>query len=565
MKVFKQYMEKYDVKIMLKILLYYKKEVGVILLFLFFHIGFSYLPPLINAIIIDFGIYNKNVVILLSSVSGLYLISFFIEWVSIIKTKKESKIRFLIKKDLNNKILDFCMRSGKLQKTKGEIDTLLKQDCAVYTMLISNILEDVFGNIFGIAFIVFMLFSLQKKLATIIIMFQLGLIVFQLWGNQMMEKKSMLTRVKYVEFMDIVSEVIENMGIIVPVGAKRYEKARYNSSMINEFDEELKQTMFEMKITSGMSLFTTLVTCVILSIGGKYVIEGQMTLGRLLSFSQYSSIFLTPIIQLLSLPMQFSNNYSSIKSVSQILKFKRGSEEKNKSDVYNGNSISKIELKELSFRYNETYVLRTVNLVFEQGIINYVVGKSGIGKSTLADLITGRLKPNEGDILFGNMSIVGMDIEKISTYVTYVSQDSVIFKDTILNNIILDGEVDMNRVRQICIDCQIWKDIEDMEQGIYTKISGQGRNLSGGQKNRICLARALYMDRPIVVLDEVTAALDNQMESDLRRALMRYCKEKIFVVITHSKNFIAHRSNVYHVYENRIEQIVDKGDGGKDV
>ena len=126
------------------------------------------------------------------------------------------------------------------------------------------------------------------------------------------------------------------------------------------------------------------------------------------------------------------------------------------------------------------------------------------------------------------------------------------FHDSILNNIVLDTNVDMEWVKQVCKDCEILKDIEALPDGFETIIAEQGNNLSGGQKNRICLARALYMKKPILVIDEVTAGLDMITEKRVKENLKKYFRNKIVIIITHSPQFIIEESNVYSLENGKL-------------
>lgn len=211
-------------------------------------------------------------------------------------------------------------------------------------------------------------------------------------------------------------------------------------------------------------------------------------------------------------------------------------------------------MEELSFSYENNLIFQNINLSFKKGNVYYICGQSGTGKSTLLQLIAGQLMDYTGEIKYNDTSIKFMSPQNITEIVTFVTQDTILFNDTIINNIVLDKDIDYERVRNICYTCSILDDIEQLPDKFETELSEKGANFSGGQKSRICLARALYQDKPVLIIDEVTSGLDGITERNIRERLCRIAENKIVIIVTHSENFIIKKALIYTVDDHSIIQ-----------
>lgn len=541
--------KKYNFRLMFSFILKYKMYFTVMFLLSLFTCGATYIAPLINATIIDQGINDKNGFILACSVSSLFLLYLILEIISLLSFHLRNKTNFVIKKEIENQVLDYCFEKGRLIVSSGEIDTIIKRDVPCYISFICNFFIDIVKNICSVLFVLYMMLSLQWKLALIIIFLQIILTIIRLKQNLTLEQISLSSRNMFIDFMNVINEITTNIKNIIGTGAKKYLKRKYNVSMQTEFEIARKQTMFELKIASAFSLFSSFITCAILMIGGFFVIKEELTIGLLLSFSQYSSVFLNPVIELLNIPTELSSQYSSIKNVSDILEYMNDNGLNKNLTIKN---IRKIQLNNISFSYKDKKILNNLSFEFKTGNIYYIIGESGVGKSTLARLISGQLQPLSGQINYNEYSINQMSVEELTNYMAWVSQDTILFHDTILNNIVLDETIDMKRVREVCQACQILEYIDNLPLGFDTMLAEQGNNFSGGQKNRICLARAIYKNKPIIILDEVTSGVDKITEDKIKKGLKGYFANKIVIIITHSRQFILDPNSIYRLINGNL-------------
>lgn len=193
------------------------------------------------------------------------------------------------------------------------------------------------------------------------------------------------------------------------------------------------------------------------------------------------------------------------------------------------------------------------DFAIKKGYVTGFIGKNGMGKSTIFKLITKELRPNDGDIFIMDENIKDLNREDIYEKISIVAQKPMIFRDTILANIVLfenEDEIDYDRLDQAIKKSGLEPLINNLEKGYMTIIKDAGSNLSGGEMQRIEIARALYKDSPIILIDEATSALDLKMASEI---------EEIFASLDKTLISISHRRDIdYSKYYDKIIEIKDK-------
>ena len=218
-----------------------------------------------------------------------------------------------------------------------------------------------------------------------------------------------------------------------------------------------------------------------------------------------------------------------------------------------------IEVKNICKSFNGKTVLKDINILFEKGKTNLIIGESGSGKSTLIDLILGLLKPTNGQI-----KIDGYDIhESFKTLrawqnnIGYVSQQIYLTDDSIRNNIALgipSHEIDNNQIKKVIKECQLEDFIQELPNGVETIVGERGARISGGQRQRIGIARALYNNPSILVFDEATSALDNETEKSIV-SLIKKMNKKTVIIVAHRLSTVEHCELIIKLKGGNIENI----------
>lgn len=229
------------------------------------------------------------------------------------------------------------------------------------------------------------------------------------------------------------------------------------------------------------------------------------------------------------------------------------------STVYDSPSFSRsIVLDHVYFKYQETEILRDVNLEVLKGSVIGIVGKTGSGKSTLADILMGLLLPSDGQISIDGVLLNSNNVNYLRSLVAHVPQNIFLTDSSIISNIALGVEedlVDINRVMQCLSIAELDSYVESLENGIYSSVGENGVGLSGGQRQRIGIARALYMGKQILVLDEATSALDPETESKVMNNIHAYLEGVTVVMIAHRLSTLKKCSHVIMVESGQCKVI----------
>ena len=535
------FFKKYRIKTMFSFFMMYKRYYLVTLLLTIISSLILYLAPLINILIFDKGIKENNFKVLLFFVILLLVTNILSEVFKILQVKYDMFLDYKMSKGLKTKVLDYCIKNSFFSDKTGEYISLLERDASSYISIAYGESVKTIKNIINAVSSTIILVKLQSDLAIVSIILQSMLIIVRLKTKNIEEIKSRESRNSYIILHSSINEIVHNIKKISLIGASKFASNRYEKALDNEYRTSKSQIMFSYEINSLISLTMSAISGIILLWGGYKVIVGAMTLGMLISFNQYASSLSSPIIGLISIPSDFASKYDTINKISTILE---------NNDIIlneNINSVSEIKVSNLSFSYGTEVIFNNVDAEFKKGKVYYICGQSGAGKSTFLQLISGQLRNYKGTINYNTSNLKTITSKSISNLVSFVTQDSVLFNDSIINNIVLDKSIDYERVKHICKICNILDDIEELPNKFETIISENGDSFSGGQKSRLCLVRALYKELPVLIIDEVTSGLDGITECSIKENLSEIVNEKIVIIVTHSKNFIMNNSIIYNI------------------
>lgn len=213
-----------------------------------------------------------------------------------------------------------------------------------------------------------------------------------------------------------------------------------------------------------------------------------------------------------------------------------------------------IELRDVGLRYREDQggALQGVNLHIAPGQTVALVGPSGAGKTSLVTLLPRFVAPSEGQVLLDGVPLAQWDVRALRRQFAFVSQDVVLFNDSVAANVALGAEVDPARVRQALEGAHLAEFVDSLPQGVDTVIGHNGGQLSGGQRQRLAIARALYKDAPVLILDEATSALDSESERAVQAALKHLMRHRTTLVIAHRLSTIEHAHRVVAMDAGRV-------------
>ncbi len=346
-----------------------------------------------------------------------------------------------------------------------------------------------------------------------------------------------------------LSEIFNNIEVIKASSAEKYELLRFQEQNNKIFKINIKSTRTGELVSPIMEIIGALGAALIIIIGGKEVIEGNMSVGSFFSFMAALFMLYTPVKRVSKLYNQTQDAIAASERIHYILD--------RESKIVDGtkildNKIDLIEFKNVSLKFNNEFALKDINFSVKSGEKIALVGNSGGGKSSVINLILRFYEATNGEILINNINIKKYSLKSLREAIGIVTQRVYIFNDTIAANVAYSKEIDEQKVIQALKDANAWEFVQKLDNGIFTKINEFGTNLSGGQRQRIAIARAIYSDPKILILDEATSALDSKSEEKITKALKNISKNKITFIIAHRLNTIKDADKIIVLKDGKI-------------
>lgn len=297
----------------------------------------------------------------------------------------------------------------------------------------------------------------------------------------------------------------------------------------------------------------TVMIVVVLWFGGMLVLNYDSISGS--TFIYYLVILysiINPLKEFSKAGYAIPKGLASMERIDKILKAEIAIKEPEKPVQINGFN-HQIEFKNVSFKYNEQWVLRHINLIIPKGKTVALVGQSGSGKSTLVDLIPRYYDVQEGEILIDGINIKDLGINSLRELMGNVNQEAILFNDSFRNNISFGVEnASLEQIEEAAKIANAHEFIMQSEQQYDTNIGDRGSRLSGGQRQRVSIARAILKNPPILILDEATSALDTESERLVQDALERLMKSRTTIAIAHRLSTIRHADEICVLHQGEI-------------
>lgn len=276
----------------------------------------------------------------------------------------------------------------------------------------------------------------------------------------------------------------------------------------------------------------------------------NLTVGSVVALITLTENAYTPIAIFNVLYVQYKLDKASYRRFEEFLDLKDDIQ------LTTGNAINtdvgEIAIKNLSFQYEERKIIDDLSLSIKKGEKIAFVGESGSGKSTLIKILLGLLKYNQGNVRLGDMELSEICLNDLYDKVCYISQDSPVFGGTIKENLVFDKKVPEEQMLDALREVQLSHLVENLADGFNTEIGEKGACLSGGEKQRLALARLWFADSELVILDEATSAMDNLTEENVMKAVMKKLKDKTVIAIAHRLNSISGFDRIILFREGKI-------------
>ncbi len=367
-----------------------------------------------------------------------------------------------------------------------------------------------------------------------------------------MKKISFKSQEKTSDITSSLSEIFNNIEIIKANNAQSYEYEKFKNLNLNYFKLNMKGVRVSELASPLMEVLGSIGVAIVIIIGGREVINGDMSVGSFFSFLAALFMLYTPIKRISKIYNKMQDAVAAGERTFFILdqsaKIKSGYTPMMQ-------HVDEIEFKNVGLNYGSHQALKDINLKVKKGDFVALVGSSGGGKTSLANLIVRFFDPSSGGILLNGINIKELNLHQLREKIAFVTQRVYIFNDTIAANVAYGKDIDKQKVIKALKNANAYDFVEKLSDGIDTKLDEHGTNLSGGQRQRIAIARALYHDPEILIFDEATSALDNTSEQKITQVLHKIIHNKITFVIAHRLTTIQKAHKIALLKNGTIEAV----------
>ena len=457
--------------------------------------------------------------------------------VDVTKDIQSDMVKSLIKAD--TQLID--------NKHTGEFLANLTNDTGMITNLVSTVMLNLFKDTLTLIGLLSVMFYQNWKLALVaIIMIPVASVAAKSLGKRV-GKVSTQAMEKAGTLNSYLIELFKNHRIIKIFQKEEYENQRANTHL-DEMKEMAKKIMsIFIRATPIMETMTGIMIAVLIFISGKLIFAGEMDINNFFSFLAAMMLAYQPVRSLATLNISIGQGISASKRILPIIDDKNYiSEDSEAKDL----KLAKGDIKfvNINFKYvnKEEEILKSVNLDINGGKMTSLVGQSGAGKTTILNLIPRFYDPISGDITIDNQSIYKSTINSLRKNISLVSQDTTLFDDTVRNNIIYaNSNATEDEVRSAAKLSFAEEFINKLPNKYETMIGENGLRLSGGEKQRLSIARAMIKKSPIILLDEATSSLDAETESKIQEALNFLTENRTTLCIAHRLSTILKSDKIY--------------------
>ncbi|TBV25594.1 ABC transporter ATP-binding protein [Meridianimaribacter sp. CL38] len=459
-----------------------------------------------------------------------------------------------IRNELYDKVVDLPIAYFS-EKRKGDTIARITTDVQEIQTSFLSILELIVREPLMILFTIITMFLISAKLTLFVFIFipVSGFIISRI--GKSLKKRSDRVQSEQGQLLSIIEETLGGLKVIKGFNSQKIfgEKFKESTTRFNKFSNNL---LNRQNLASPTSEFLgILVISILLWYGGQMVlIDGSLEAGLFIVYMGLAYNILTPAKAISKASYSVKKGNAAAERVLEILNTPSPLEDKpnakNKSDFN-----SEIAINDVSFKYEDDLVLKNFSIKVPKGKTIALVGQSGSGKSTIANLVTRFYDVTKGSIEIDGDNIKDLTKKSLRNLMGLVTQDSILFNESVKNNILL-GKKDATdeEIIEALKVANAWEFVKDLPNGIDTNIGDSGGKLSGGQKQRLSIARAVLKNPPIMILDEATSALDTESERLVQVALENMMKNRTSIVIAHRLSTIQNADEIIVMQKGEIAE-----------
>ena len=456
-----------------------------------------------------------------------------------------------LRDELYANISDLPLSFFYREKT-GRLMSRVTNDVSIVKGMVSTAVTGALRDCFTIVSLTFVIFYRDWQLASYaLLILPLAFYPVYVFG-QRVRKVSTGCQERIADLNSFLHETFSGNKIVKAFGMENYEKKRFYEKTNSLFKIEMSQVVAKSLSSPVMEVLGGLGIGFIIWYGGYRVMSGTSTAGTFFSFMAGVLMLYEPVKKLAKLNNNIQEGLAAADRIFDIIEYESDIKEEKK-PVHMERRPHSVCFENVYFRYEDDWVLKDINLKVDSGEIIALVGMSGGGKTSLVNLIPRFYDVTKGTIFIDDIDIRKLSIASLRDQIAIVTQEPILFNDTIRDNIAYGNR---NASEEDIFDAAraayAYDFVMGFPKGFDTTIGELGSRLSGGEKQRICIARALLKDAPVLILDEATSALDAESEMLVQKALENLMKGRTTFVIAHRLSTIAHANRIVVLVNGKI-------------
>ncbi|MES2259742.1 MAG: peptidase domain-containing ABC transporter [Pseudomonadota bacterium] len=516
-------------------------------------------PPMIIQNILDGVVVHQNVSLLHLLIVGLVMSTVFSQAMSTLRA-------YLANYMVRN--LDFSMMAQFFKHTMslpysffakrktGDILARFQENQTIRAFLTESTVTTLL-NLLMVFLYFTILFLYNVKLTLLLIGFVLPIMAVTVLATPKIKDYAREVFTGATDAHSFLMEALGGIETIKGMGSERPVRLKWEKKYVKALDIQYRSQAFNILVGLASQLLHAATTIVILWVGASLVLERELTIGQLIAFNALMGSVLAPLMGLVGLWSRLADATVAMERLGDVLDIEPEQKPADlASRVVLPDLRGEIRLDRLYFRYggdDSAYVLEDISIDIQPGELVAIVGRSGSGKTTLAKLLVGFYPPSEGKIFVDGYDMAVIDKDYYRAQVGYVMQSNLLFSGSIAENIASgDDSPDRRRIEEVAKMADAHAFISKMPLGYEQVVGERGIGLSGGQVQRLCIARALYHDPRLLVFDEATSALDTQSESNIIGNMQAILAGRTAVIIAHRLSTIMRADKIVVLYEGKI-------------
>lgn len=493
---------------------------------------------LICCILVIVSIFLKNLLLYLSS---------------LLSVPVRSSITIHLKNDMYAKVLALPVGYFSEQK-KGDIMSRMTNDAAMVESSIINTMEGLIKDPVSVISYLVAMVAISPSLAMflLILLPATAFIIGRI--SRTLKKQSNAASLRVGDTLSILDETLSGIRIIKAFCAEKIMNNRFvtlNNTLLGINKKMAARRDLASPLTE---LLGVSVLCIIIYFGANLILTGDsLTAGDLIAFIAIFAMMINPAKSLSTSFFNVQAGAAAVERIEELLNTPVNVEDNGRQQLTSFEQG--IEFRNVSFSYNETPILRNINLTIPKGKTVALVGSSGAGKSTLADLVPRFHDVTDGEILVDGVNIKDYSIQSVREQIGIVSQEPILFNDTIGNNITLaHPDASQDEIESAAKVANALRFIEGKPEKFETNIGDRGAKLSGGEKQRVTIARAVLKNPPILILDEATSSLDTESERLVQDAINNMMQNRTSLVIAHRLSTVRNADEIIVLNKGEIAE-----------